>query len=106
MGCRPSALWRGVMTNCFLRAPTVVAPARPDVLPFWVDDAEEDGGAPARVPPALPVLPELAVSAVSLAAAVPLDDAPRPALRPSSAPASGEAPSDAAPGSDGVDAPP
>src|SRR5476649_251513 len=50
MACKPSGAWRGVMTNCFLRAPTVVAPApvaRLDALQAPLDGAPEldDGGA-------------------------------------------------------------
>src|SRR5476649_190996 len=122
MACKPSGAWRGVMTNCFLRAPTVVAPApvaRLDALPAPLDVAAElddDGAAAggdvaddgAGDAPAARVLP---LSAVSPAAGVAADDAPRPVLRPSSVPdsvaaPSEVAPSEVAPGSGGADAPP
>src|SRR5471030_1971053 len=81
MSCKPSGAWRGVMTNCFLRAPTVVvqAPvARLDALPAPLDvaaEVDDDGAAAggdvagdgAGDVPAARVLP---LSAVSPAAGV------------------------------------
>src|SRR5471032_2347588 len=107
MACKPSGAWRGVMTNCFLRAPTVVLPAPLDVAAEVDDDGAAAGGDVAGDgagdAPAARVLP---LSAVSPAAGVAADDAPRPVLRPSSVPDSVAAPSEVAPGSGGADAPP